>query len=1080
MPNPHSGETRDRVAERPKNLKEILYLAEQAAAGSIKVLPGKSWSLHYPEAGDNRTELLQGLLDGKYKPEDVVGSLKPDALIYDISDLDIHGLEAVSSRIKEASAFIQHNDYKRFAEFVAEMNGREADVNTITDLYSGIARSRVQKKLHDAYGRTGQQQIERAMQGESRRLAESLPQLPRSEKVLGALKMDWLQRNFGYVSGQQRDTILAELSGEERQLFEQLQEPFRQYVHDGSESAYQTLAEQIRELVPQLKKETKQPAENEQMSESMEELKKELEQYEQQVGPPGSPDDPAIPPDDEDEYHTPPPPPEGKTESKEQGQARPIFEITPPLTGAYASGKKSFYDRETKTWSKHKQLSAYNQALSSNERWTISGTIEGDVKSLPLPTGYAVDIASLKHTGPAPEISRDQNGCFYIKSDKQTQFSVDFLAEPTPFIHPPIAEDSLSLYEGALSAGTEQTVKTLPGNATQKAEAARTYILAHHFYPGGGDLKAAQALQHKLRSESSKDNYLQNLDNSEYLECYSANTLFVAMMRRAGVPARLVVGHFIESAKKDKAVINQNTGHAWSEIWDGSSWRRVDATPKPKPEDRKPNQDKDQGQEGQEGEASDSGDQQGDQRNGQDGGQPSEAKDGGLDQDNQQSQSEQQSDESGKQSDEQSSQSQSGNQQMKEMSEASDSEVSEGQEQVEQANEAMDQMNREMDQLKREIADAESFQDLEKKREEIEQADLLDEMKKELQEKINSMTEQGKQEMKDQLEQMAEDGFLDEQRQEQMEKLLEQFDPKVLDQLRQQIERENQLYNDYEKIREEVQPLVDQYFAYFAEKLPREEEMFYDESSNARAGRFDKRASQKHRNIIFGRIKNPRFIEPSIKPRFLASIMVDVSGSMGQTAGTRETKIESARKLLVFYSELFSRISKEFGYIQFSIHVFANNLSEIKTFEQDYDSPERYTYDDGKQSTVKVRLMEYLNASGGTNMLGPIKKIAGELTEQASEYPDFASAFYFVGDGGDTEGNAGNIRTFMANNDEEGGFGRHMQSAILMGNEQQRSELAAIFGDENTSVAPTLDELIEISMQKFEQDMGEYLEDKIK
>jgi hypothetical protein len=208
--------------------------------------------------------------------------------------------------------------------------------------------------------------------------------------------------------------------------------------------------------------------------------------------------------------------------------------------------------------------------------------------------------------------------------------------------------------------------------------------------------------------------------------------------------------------------------------------------------------------------------------------------------------------------------------------------------------------------------------------------------------------------------------------------------------------------------------------------------------------------------------------------------MVDVSGSMGQSAGAPETKIQSARKLLVFYSELFSRISKEFGYIRFSIHVFADNMAEIKTFDQDYDSPQRYEYEDGKQSTVKVRLMEYLNASGGTNMLGPIKKIASELSAEVAKYPDHASAFYFVGDGGDTQGNAGNIKTFMTNNDEERGFGRHMQSAILMGNEGQRRELAAIFGDENTSVAPDLDELIQISMQKFEQDIGEYLEDKIK
>ena len=59
------------------------------------------------------------------------------------------------------------------------------------------------------------------------------------------------------------------------------------------------------------------------------------------------------------------------------------------------------------------------------------------------------------------------------------------------------------------------------------------------------------------------------------------------MLRRAGVPARLVVGHKVEGASNGVSAINEQTGHAWSEVWDGSAWRRVDAT-KPKPEDKKP------------------------------------------------------------------------------------------------------------------------------------------------------------------------------------------------------------------------------------------------------------------------------------------------------------------------------------------------------------------------------------------------------------------------------------------------------------------------------------------------------------
>lgn len=54
-----------------------------------------------------------------------------------------------------------------------------------------------------------------------------------------------------------------------------------------------------------------------------------------------------------------------------------------------------------------------------------------------------------------------------------------------------------------------------------------------------------------------------------------------------------------------------------------------------------------------------------------------------------------------------------------------------------------------------------------------------------------------------------------------------------------------------------------------------------------------------------------------------------------------------------------------------------------------------------------------------------------------------------------------------------------MLSAIMLGSESQRKELADIFGNEHTTVAPDFDTLIEQSMQKFDEDIEAYLEDKI-
>lgn len=811
-------------------------------------------------------------------------------------------------------------------------------------------------------------------------------------------------------------------------------------MQKGDEAGYKELVKSVQEGLPKIQKEV----ESGEQSESMQELEKELEEFMEQAVPPGSPEDPAIPPEDKDEYHTPPPGPSG--ESKEQMQERPIFEIDPALRGYYASGKKSYFDIDTKTWSKKKQLSEYNIAVKGEGRSTISGNIDSGLKSLPLPNGYTVDVASLKTKGANIEVKRDQNGCFYLEVNGAGSFSVDFLLEQSPFAGKTIPEDTESLYRGSLSPKTEAAISKLIGSPIQKAEQARQYILANHFYPGGGDLQKAQALQYKIRSESTGDNYLQNIDQSEYLECYSANTKFIAMMRKTGVPARLVIGHRVEGTKDGKSAITQSTGHAWSEIWDGKNWRRFDATPNPKPEDKKES-DKDKNSEKEP---------------------TQEAQDGGIDKPQ---------DKQGQDGEKQDGKPEKGEEStnpLDQMSDASDSDMQQSESQLQQAKEQMDQMMQQKQQLDNKVEEAEKFKDLAELKKEIEESEMLDDLKKDLEDKLEAKQEQMKDKIKEELDKMVEDGFMDEK---QRDKIIEELEKKKLedlDRVQREIEQENRLYNEYENIREEITPLVEKWFKYFAERLPRQEDVGFDEDSLTRQGAFDRRAVMKSRNLLFGTVKNPREIRPSIKPRFMASILIDVSGSM---AGE---KLHSARKLLIFYSELFSRISQVFGYIRFSIDIFSDNIKEIKGFKQEYDSPQKYDFGDGTVSTVKVRLMQQLTTQGGTNMLEGIKKAAQELNKQVEEFPDYASAFYFVGDGGDTYGNSGNISKFLKLNEAERGFGEHMYSAILLGNESQRQELANIFGDEHTNVALDFEELIEKSMDKFDDDLEEYLKTKTK
>ena len=88
-----------------------------------------------------------------------------------------------------------------------------------------------------------------------------------------------------------------------------------------------------------------------------------------------------------------------------------------------------------------------------------------------------------------------------------------------------------------------------------------------------------------------------NLDKSEVLECFSANSLLVALCREMWVPARLVVGHALNSVQKDgKWYITRNNWHARTEIRDWEKRQRLDATPTKKEDGEDSNQNMDEQQ----------------------------------------------------------------------------------------------------------------------------------------------------------------------------------------------------------------------------------------------------------------------------------------------------------------------------------------------------------------------------------------------------------------------------------------------------------------------------------------------------
>lgn len=358
MPNHRPGENHfenQRESGGHLPLREMLLLADQASEAGLKTLPGSAWGIHYGQSAGERTRTMQALLDGQLKPENLGPSLKPGAIVYDIEDLHNLGIEAVSAKIRDYSATIMHYDYQRYADFLWEMRGTGLDLQSAQRLYEGLIRSRVRKKMHDAYGYTGRKQIETSLQLEADKNLQNLRDYSPLTRVLQTLKLEWLQRDMNLLGSEQLDEALEALSAPERELYDRLSEDYRLFVQKGDMAAYSRMLENLSAQIDRISR----PAPKENPQEELEKLQQQLDDFMDQGGLPGTPGDQGIPPEDSDEYHTPEPAAEGQnTESAETIEQKPIFTIRPsgasrrPLTGNYCSGRKSYYDPARKTWSK--------------------------------------------------------------------------------------------------------------------------------------------------------------------------------------------------------------------------------------------------------------------------------------------------------------------------------------------------------------------------------------------------------------------------------------------------------------------------------------------------------------------------------------------------------------------------------------------------------------------------------------------------------------------------------------------------------------------------------------------------------
>ena len=966
---------------------------------SFQVLPSDTWALHYPNGFDRRTEQIANLLEGSTDPQDAVADLTPDALLYAQHELTDLGFQPVRDRIFDTVTTHDHYGYPRLSEFLSSLSGLGIDAQTGQEVYDSLVSGRIQREMLDAYEPDDRARIVTYLRQEAQAIGTNTAWNGEMQQIIAAVKTSWTHDQDGLRNPLQQSIIEGALTAEQREIYERLRNDYALFANTSDDEAWDRITREIREFYS-----------NDENQEEDADTQTDLKENSPEYQPPSEKD------------------------------TRARYEVTshdpsvPTPLGYFPENKLSVFDRATMEWVDTNTRSSYTQSIQGGERHVVKSLLpmtEPGMYAIPLPEGYVIDANSFGIPG---AIQRDEAGCFFVNGAAVTTIEGDIVRQESVDTTTPQSEHITLLYSGSLSADTEQLL-TILSQSTQpnaeKADQIDRYIQEHHVYPSEEELKD---LQQEMKAQSTPDTYIANIDASEILDCYLGNTLAVALLRKANIPARLVKGYNVKVHSEAKTTeLAGKDAHAWLEFWDGSQWILKDFTP------AKPSQaqQKKEATEGENGELTHDNNAE-NRREGGEAMVPADIpKEGATDQDLQKGQTDMQ-----------------GLQQY-----------------IELADELYEQRSREFDEVQ-------SFADLDALKKAIEDDPLFSDMMSELEQRAQALEEKRMEEVLVQMAEMERDGFLTPEKRAGLKKALEEYTGVEKDEVVRKLRDEGQTYQEFKSIQQFVEPMVRRSVEYLTTILPRFPEVDIDSDSYADEGELDPDALTDPGRLVYGDIYNPPVERPEIRPNYIADMMIDVSLSMDWLVqGGNVKRIDAAKVLAVYFNEVFNELGKAHGYqyIHSSISTFAKDVRAIKTIDQKYDSSERYRYTnpDGsvEYSTVKARMFNALNVRPYSYLLEAVKQSARTLDAAQREYPDFASALYFIGDGDDTKNRASNIRNFLSTSKEFGGFGRHMRHAIMIGEDSQRRILAEIFGDDNTAVANSVNELAGAWMTQFARDV---------
>lgn len=173
---------------------------------------------------------------------------------------------------------------------------------------------------------------------------------------------------------------------------------------------------------------------------------------------------------------------------------------------------------------------------------------------------------------PVGELEKNGLGALRVKSGMGLVLYTVRYDETNPYDAPPQIEDKRELDEAEpVIATVAQQLGLYRGMEAREAMRIVAGYFASQF-----SYSSYVTKQHRA---TRRDTVLARFFKERTGHCEYFATATALLLRHAGVPTRYAVGYAVQEGSGKKYIVRERHAHAWTLVWDGSTWRDFDTTP---------------------------------------------------------------------------------------------------------------------------------------------------------------------------------------------------------------------------------------------------------------------------------------------------------------------------------------------------------------------------------------------------------------------------------------------------------------------------------------------------------------------